>query len=199
MTLREVRTLVETGASPGHCPADQQQVQNLYAASNALTAMVQNGQFRLDKPTSCRLHALVAREEAIDWGHFRGEGNEVSLTPTVLLSNGGVHTPPPTVCGAAALNGLFQDGVLVLESEVRDPRERAMAWFLFGALHQFYFDGNKRTARFMMNGILMSHGFEAISVPAGRAEEFNDKLAEFYTGHNASEMMAFLIDCQTGN
>lgn len=74
-----------------------------------------------------------------------------------------------------------------------------MAWFLFGALWQFYFSGNKRTARFMMNGILMSHGFDAISEPAGRTQEFNQRMVDFHTDRDATQMMAFLIDCQTSN
>ena len=199
MTLTEVGTLGQGGATPGHSQADREQVQNLYAASNELTTMVQKGQFQLDKPTSCRLHDLVAREEALEWGHFRGEGDEVSWTPEVPLDGCCVHTPPPTVRGAPELNRQFQDGASALESEVEDPRERAMVWFLFGARQQFYFDGNKRTARFMMNGILMSHGFDAISVPTGRAEEFDQEMIAFYIGGDATQMMAFLFDCQTGN
>ena len=86
-----------------------------------------------------------------------------------------------------------------IETEVADPRERGMTFFLFGELQQFYFDGNKRTSCFMMNGILMSHGFDAISVPAKRAQEFNEKMVRFYTKKDATEMMHFLIDCQPKN
>ena len=71
-----------------------------------------------------------------------------------------------------------------------------MAYFLFGALQQFYFDGNKRTSRFMMNGILMSNGVDAISVPAARLQDFNEKMVGFYTDKEATEMMGFLIECQ---
>ncbi len=71
-----------------------------------------------------------------------------------------------------------------------------MAFFLFGALQQFYFDGNKRTSRFMMNGILMSQGLDAISVPAARAKDFNEKMVRFYLEKDATEMMHFLIECR---
>ena len=57
-----------------------------------------------------------------------------------------------------------------------------MAYFLFGALQQFYFDGNKRTSRFMMNGILMSNGFDAISEPAARLQDFNEKMVRVLHG-----------------
>ena len=62
-------------------------------------------------------------------------------------------------------------------------------------MQQFFFDGNKRTSRFMMNGILMSNGIDAISVPAAKAHEFNEKMVRFYLTRDATEMMAFLVDC----
>lgn len=54
---------------------------------------------------------------------------------------------------------------------------------------------NKRTSRFMMNGILMSNGMDAISVPASRAQEFNEAMMRFYITKDASEMMTFLVSC----
>ena len=57
-----------------------------------------------------------------------------------------------------------------------------MAYFLFGALQQFYFDGNKRTSRFMLNGILMLNGVDAISVPAARLQDFNEKMVRVLHG-----------------
>lgn len=47
----------------------------------------------------------------------------------------------------------------------------------------------------MMNGILMSEGIDAISVPAGRAQAFNEKMVRFYLSKEGSEMMAFLWSC----
>lgn len=128
-------------------------------------------------------------------GHFRGEGENVDLTPRVKIVACEFMPLHLTEPGAKNLKQLFEQGVPALCAEVSDLRERAMAFFLFGALHPFYFDGNKRTSRFMMNGVLMSHGMDAISVPAVRAREFNQKMARFYVSKNATEMMGFLIDC----
>lgn len=75
------------------------------------------------------------------------------------------------------------------------PIEKGLAFFLFGALQQFFFDGNKRTSRFMMNGILMSNDIDAISIPAAKAQEFNEKMVRFYLTQDATEMMRFLIEC----
>ena len=38
---------------------------------------------------------------------------------------------------------------------------------------QFFWDVNKRTGRFMMNGILLAQGFPIINVPSKRQQEFN--------------------------
>ena len=95
----------------------------------------------------------------------------------------------------AELNRVFAGGLQALQSDVQQPFEKAAAFFLFGALQQFFFDGNKRTSRCMMNGILMSAGIDAISVPAAKAQEFNESMVRFYLDKDATEMMAFLINC----
>ena len=199
-TFPEVKTLLDGVTVGGHKLTDEQQVLNLAAAAKELFTLVKERSFRLDKATFDRLHALVAREEPLEWGHFRGEGEFSDITPCVGLGYEGEFVPShPTEPGAENLKKLFSDAVQALETEVADARERALAFFLFGALQQFYFDGNKRTSRFMMNGVLMSHGFDAISVPAKRAQEFNENMVRFYLGKDATEMMRFLIDCQPKN
>jgi hypothetical protein len=47
----------------------------------------------------------------------------------------------------------------------------------------------------MMNGVLMSHGIDAISVPAAKAQEFNEKMVRFHLSKDATEMMGFLTGC----
>ena len=195
-TFPEVKTLLDGVTVGGHRISDERQVLNLAAAAKELFSLVKESQFKVDRTTFDHLHALVAREEALEWGHFRGEGQEIGYTPNVALGKHEPYTPLPTIAGAPDLNRIFDAGVDALNAEISDPRERGMAFFLFGALQQFYFDGNKRTSRFMMNGILMSYGIDAISVPATRAEEFNRELIRLYVDRDATGMMDFLIDCQ---
>lgn len=197
-TYPEVQTLLEGITVGGRKLSDQQQVYNLGEAAKELFVMVKANEFRMEKDVSDRLHKLVATGEALEAGHFRGEGDVTSpsTTPSVYLGDKGRHTPLATQEGAPELNRVYADGVAALASEVSDARERAMAYFLFGALQQFYFDGNKRTSRFMMNGILMSNGVDAISVPANKLQDFNEKMVRFYVDKDATEMMGFLIECQ---
>jgi len=90
---------------------------------------------------------------------------------------------------------VFNGGIRSLKQNISNPFERATATFLFGALQQFFLDGNKRTSRFMMNGVLMMEGIDAVSIPAIRAAEFNSRMVNFYTSRDATEMMAFVLDC----
>ena len=194
-TFPEVKTLLDGVTIGGRKISDQEQVLNLAKSSKHLLALVKEGKFSLDKATFTGLHGLVACNEALEWGHFRGEGAETNYTPDVSLGEHGRYTPLATMAGAPALNRVFASGLQALQSEVPQPFEKAAAFFLFGALQQFFFDGNKRTSRFMMNGILMSAGIDAISVSAAKAHEFNDNMVRFYLAKDATEMMAFLVDC----
>ena len=194
-TFPEVKTLLDGVTVGGRKVSDQEQILNLAESAKRLLAMVKSSQFELSKPVFTELNGLVARNESLEWGMFRGEGRETHYTPDVGLGELGRHTPLPTLPGAPELNRVFSEGVVALQA--CEPFERALAFFLFGALQQFFFDGHKRTSRFMMNGVLMSHGIDAISVPAAKAQEFNEKMARFYLSKDASEMMDFLVGCHS--
>lgn len=192
-TFPEVKTLLDGVTIGGRRISDQEQVLNLAESSKRLLKMVKQTQFALSKPVFIELNGIVARKEALEWGVFRGEGEETNYTPDVGLGARGRYTPLPTLPGAPELNRVFNEGAACLQE--CEPFERATAFFLFGALQQFFFDGNKRTSRFMMNGVLMSHGIDAISVPAAKAQEFNEKMVDFYLSKDATEMMDFLARC----
>lgn len=194
-TYPEVKTLLDGITVGGRKISDQEQILNLAESSRRLLALVKTSQFALDKATFCDLHAIVARNEALEWGHFRGEGQEIGYTPDVGLGEHGRYTPLPTESGGGNLRRKFAAGVTALDEQVANPLEKGLAFFLFGALQQFFFDGNKRTSRFMMNGVLMLAGIDVISVPAGKAQEFNEKMVRFYLKKDATEMMGFLVGC----
>ena len=193
-TYPQVQTILDGITVGGHKLSDQEQVINLAKSTKTLLRLVGSESFVLNKATFTMLHAKVAKEEASEWGHFRGEGDETHYTPHVALGEAGSYTPLPIEAGAPKLNQVFTSGLAQLE-QISSPLERGMAFFLFGALQQFFFDGNKRTSRMMMNGIFMSHGIDAISIPAARAQEFNEKMVDFYRTCNATTMMAFLMSC----
>ena len=166
-TLPEVQTLVEGVTVTGHTLSAQDQILALNEAYNTLDNLVGNAAFQLDKATSDLLHREVAVHEAIESGHFRGEN---------LITE--------------------YRQLLTYLAQLGDPREKALAYFCAATRRQFYFDGNKRTAQLMMTDHLLSHGYDAISIRARRRLEFNDKLGRMFDNGEATEMMAFIIDCR---
>lgn len=180
-TFPEVKTLMDGVTVGGHRLSDANQVLNQVASWRELLRQVEKGGFTCDAPNFKRLHALVAREEALVWGVFRNDRVSVAGTE---------YQPPPHT----ELDTLFGRGMETLAS-ISDVHERALATFLFGALNQFFFDGNKRTARLLMNGLLLQAGFDAISIPARRKQDFNREMIHFYNNRDGTAMFAFLADC----
>ena len=78
-----------------------------------------------------------------------------------------------------------------------NPVEKGIVFYLFGALNQFFYGGNKRTSRLMMNGVLLSNGYDAISEPARQRLEYNEKMMRFYDTLDGAKMVSFLLDCST--
>ncbi|AKK03732.1 Fic family protein [Corynebacterium epidermidicanis] len=188
-TLPEVRTLLDGVTVGGKRLAEAEQILALRDAINLLTDLVSSGDFRLDKHTSDLIHAQVARHEAIEFGKFRGEGNVAGGGHVQLTDGGRIEGIP-----AAELPRDYANLMTALAS-ISDPVVRAMVYFCSATRSQFYFDGNKRTARLMMAGELLAHGYDAINVPYARALEFHMALDELFTTDDATEMMLFLGSC----
>lgn len=193
-TYPEVQTLMDGVTVGGRKLGDERQVVNLADSARELARFVKSSEFKLDKVTSDHFQTLIARDEALEVGHFRGEG-PLTLTPGVSLGEHGRYIPPATEPGGANLRRIFTRGVEAIQDRIDSPFEQGLAYFLFAALQQFYFDGNKRTGRTMMNGHLMSHGVDAVSVPAARRAEFNATMVDFYRTKDATATFAFLVSC----
>ena len=191
-TFPEVKTLLDGVTVGGRKLSDQEQILNLAESSKVLLAMVKANNFFLNKTVFCELHSIIARNEALEWGHFRGEGEELNYTPDVALGEHGRYTPLATLKDAPELNKMFNQATAALNKYIASPFEKALAFFLHGALQQYFFDGNKRTSRAIMNGILMANGIDAISIPAARVQEFNEKMVQFYLTKDATVMVVFL-------
>lgn len=192
-TLPEVRTLLDGVTVGGKTIEDEAQILALRDAFAALDGLVATCAFALSKSVSDRLNGIVARHEAIESGHFRGEGSAQG-GGAVKLSNGGSVDGLPHGDGGELLRDRF-GGLVEHLSELEDPRERALVYFAAATRSQFYFDGNKRTARLMTAGLLMSSGFDAINIPHARRLEFNHALDVLFETDDASELLRFLVSC----
>lgn len=178
MTFPEVQTLLEGITVGGHKLSDEQQILNQNRSLTLLFEMIQNSTFKINKETLCLLHAEVAKEEALSWGVFRDASVNI----------GGTEYLPPR---AKELDSIFEEGVFALE-KIDDLILKALTYFLFGARMQFFFDGNKRTSRLMMNAILLESGFPILNIKAKDKLEFNAQMIRFYDSGNYDEALIYL-------
>ena len=180
MTYPEVATLLEGITVGGHKLSDEQQILNQNRSVDLLFELITSGQFFLDKKTLCSLHAQVAKDEALTWGKFRDKNVNI----------GGTEYLPPS---PDKLDGLFTQGIATIK-EIHHPIIAALTCFLFGAKTQFFFDGNKRVSRLMMNGILLSNGYPILNIKAKDKLTFNQQMILFYDSKNYIPILEYLRD-----
>lgn len=180
-TLPEIQTLLDGITVGGHKVTDHQIALNQAAAWRALFTLIEKNQFGVTPEKVLFLHRIAAKEEALEWGKFRSGGVTIAGTD---------YTPPP----AELLPQLFE--VMVDDaSKLLDIYDRAIHFFLTMSRNQFFYDVNKRMGRFVMNGLLLSHGFPAINLPAKRQLEFNQLMLPFYETGDQKPMNNFLRSC----
>jgi len=181
LTLPEVQTLLDGITVGGHKVSDQEITLNQAAAWRTLFRWVERDEFVVSAEKACELHAIAAKNEALEWGGFR--------TGSVTIAGTG-YMPPK----AEDLPHLF--AALVHEiCQLPDIYDQAIHVFLAMARNQFFYDVNKRMGRFMMNGLLLSEGYPAINLPAKRQLEFNSLMLEFYPSGQQQPMNSFLRSC----
>ncbi|OAT17649.1 hypothetical protein M979_2144 [Buttiauxella noackiae ATCC 51607] len=179
LTFVDIQTLLGGVTIGGYKVRDVEQVTNLADSSRKLLKLIRSGHFRLNKETLMLLNSIITRNETPEGGIFRDECG---------------HNSCRANAEASELNRIFMENLQSML--VMPPVEAALIFFLFCMFQQFFFNGNKRTGLYMMNGWLMSNGFDPISIPAFRSQEFNDKMRRFYTNKDATEMLAFLWSCK---
>ena len=177
-TLPQTRTILNGKSVEGLDVSDLLQVKNYGDGAKALIRLLRENKFKVDIETACLLHRFVGFKDALEWGTLRN-------------LNTGIHDVEYVPPSFENLPSLAKKGFEFLNTEVQDPKERAIAVFLFMARTQFFFDANKRTASLMMNGCLMLNGYWPIMVLNQESVEFHEKLGRFYETGNADEMMAF--------
>lgn len=180
MTYPEVQTLLEGVTVGGHKLSDEQQVLNQNKSVDYLFELIENKSFILDIDTFTSLHAFVAKEEALKWGVFRS--GHVNI--------GGTDYEVPH---ADTLEDIFTIGIEEIK-KIHHPIVRAITMFLFAAKCQFFYDGNKRTSRLMMNAILIESGYPILNIKAKDRLEFNSMMVKFYDGDDITPSIEYLVE-----
>lgn len=180
-TLPEVQTLLEGITVGGHKISDQQIALNQANTWKSIFKLVENNQFALSMELVCCLHRIAAQEEALEWGKFRTGG--VTIVGTDYM-------PPSADLLPEFFTKMVDDAAKII-----DIYDRAIHFFLTMARYQFFYDVNKRMGRFIMNGVLLNHGYPAINLPAKRQLEFNQLMLTFYQTGVQQPMNTFLRSC----
>jgi Fic family protein len=180
-TLPEIQTLLDGITVGGHKVTDHQIALNQADTWRALFALIEKNQFEVTLEKVLFLHQIAAKEEALEWGKIRSGG--------VTIAGTDYMPPRPEL-----LPQLF--GIMVDEaSKLSDIYDRAIHFFLTMSRNQFFYDVNKRMGRFVMNGLLLTHGLPAINLPAKRQLEFNQLMLPFYKTGDQKPMNSFLRSC----
>ncbi|MGL5948561.1 MAG: Fic family protein, partial [Aeromonas sp.] len=164
-----------------HKISDQNMALNQAKAWEFLFAVLAKDEFCVNQDTVLAIHAIAAAEEALVWGEFRNG----------YVSIAGSEYEPPTPDELPAY-WLALEQMLTQQHDIYD---RAISAFLQMARMQFFWDVNKRTGRFIMNGILLAGGWPIINVPAKRQQEFNTLMLDFYQNNDMTAMNKFLRSC----
>lgn len=191
-TEPEIGDILE-GKPPMTTTADDEinQILDLSEATDYVIGLCRSGDFTLGKATSDEVNGLAMRSWIISPGAFRGEG--------VAQGGGDVNTmgvpfkAPDHGPDGENLRRIYAQGLEEITSRYDHPAAQAAAYAAFGAYNQFYGDGNKRTSRLMMNGHLMSHGYDALVTPVAREVQYNQSLHTLYTETDPAPLMNFFL------
>ena len=181
MTFPEVKTLIDGITVGGHKVSDMQQVLNIKDTWVMLLDSLQNNKFEVSKKMTDKVNGFIARQEALEWGKFR--------TGRVGISGTSLYQAPDF----RELDNIFDTEIDYILGNF-DPIEQAIRLFLWGALNQFYWDGNKRTFRIMANGILLNSGVGIFNIKTKDIPQFNALRVEFYETKTANNIVKFLIE-----
>lgn len=192
-TLPQVQTLLDGVTVGGKKIEEAEQILALSEGMEMMIDAVRDGSFSLGKAMSDRIHSGVGQHEAIESGHFRGEGR-VFGGGNVILASGGAVGGDPAGENGEQLQADYTN-LLAALGTFDDPRARALVYFASATRSQSYFDGNKRTARILMTGALIQSGFEPVNIPYARQEEFNVALDELFRTDDGTTLIEFLTTC----
>jgi Fic family protein len=181
ISFPEVQTLIDGITIGGHKISDVEQVLNIKNTWLMLLDIINKNKFEVTKNMFHKVNGEIAKGEALEWGKFRTGKVEIAGTNNYKAPN-------------------FEDLDNIFETELNkvldnfNPIEKAIRLFLWGALNQFYWDGNKRTSRIMSNGILINAGIGIFNIKAKNILEFNTFMLEFYETKKTDNIAKFLFE-----
>jgi Fic family protein len=189
-TEPEVVTLLDGLSVRGRSSQETDQVLSLSKAADYVLKESADGEVEPNLEFSNKVNELIARHEAIDAGFLRGTGptkTDMARPLTVRVMGEQYAAPTP-----AEVPGLFEASRERV-ADITHPLLHGICWSACAIYFQFYFDGNKRTSRYVANAVLISHGFDSILVPRTESDAYHQTLATMFKTGNATDYLKFLI------
>lgn len=175
MTLRETRMVLEEGVTIGGKPLKEHlEVINHKEAIEFVEALVQSKDSITEKDLK-DIHSLILRK--ID-DQYAGRYRDIQVRIT-----GSKHTPPD----ALHLPQMMEDFVQTyfVNFKGHPVEQAALAHFHLVSIHPFV-DGNGRTARLLMNLILMKNGYPPAIILKNDRKKYYDVLERAHSGKTES-------------
>lgn len=193
-TVPEVQTLLEGRHVEGHTDGEELMISDLKAASDMMLDKVTDGPAQISRDLSDDLHILLGRNTNVPTLMMRGDWEGTNSGPKVELGRGMRFSS----IRREHVRQAFDEGVDEI-SKIEHPVQRGATWAAYAAYHQFYFDANKRTGRYVMNTLNLSHGYEAIMVRQASERSYFDALIDSYkTGDLTGHIRALLQEYPAG-
>ena len=184
----EIVAIINGEHVSGHADGHVGQVAGLMRAGSYLLNRIADGQIiEPGQRLSDDLHLFITSSIGLKSHAFRGDQRAQYTGPRVRLG-GSTFTALDSRLTHAAL-----DAGLERIEKIEHPVLRSATWAAFATYHQFYLDGNKRTGRYMMNAVLLSHGYDAIHVSERLKAEYENALIEAYKTGDLTPHIAFLL------
>ena len=175
VTFPQTYAIVEKAKVSGVDVEDILKITNLKHAWQQIFSTINEP---IDLDQICKIHADVARDEALMWGKLR--------TGSVYISGTDYVPPVPTIESA--------NEILTEASALNNPTERSITLMLLLMKAQLFWDGNKRTAMLTANKVMIQNGCGIISVPNDKLESFNATLCDYYTNDTLETAKAFVYN-----
>lgn len=126
----------------------------------------------------CKIHAEVAKDEALQWGVLR----------TGEIGVGGTAYIPPIP------NAEDVCCFLKKMEQITSPTERAIELMFRLIKQQLFWDGNKRTAMLAANHVMIANGCGLILIPENQIETFQNVLLDYYNRDTLEDAKRFIYD-----
>ncbi len=186
LTLRETELVVARGLTVAGKPLkDHLEAVNLKVAFDLMKSLARGDEALTERVLREMHQCILCRIDDAWAGRYR--------TIAVRIS-GSQHLPPPAH-EVESLMHKWQDYVTLHKDTLHPVTLAADAHEKFVTIHPFV-DGNGRTARLIMNFILMRHGYPAIIIPADTAARlrYYDALEATQTSGDPESFRQFVYD-----